>query len=147
MRSASPSGARRGRRNWRKMLEKLVENWKMDGKFGVRMLLYVLLRIWFHGIYSFLIGEVRRSRFHKWVIIPLTIYFWIQSHFYPIITWWLIPRIVGGLQPWWFQWDKWGQVVHSKNWGELTHNHDLWVVHHQVVCWLAKFVGKTWPIS
>ena len=35
-------------------------------------------------------------------------------------------------QPWLFQWDKWGQVVHSKNWGELTHQHDSWVVHHQV---------------
>ena len=35
-------------------------------------------------------------------------------------TWWFIPRIVG-YQPWLFQWDKWGQVVHSKNWGELTH--------------------------
>ena len=31
-----------------------------------------------------------------------------------------------GLQPWLFSWDKWGQVVHSKSWGELTHQHDSW---------------------
>ena len=24
-------------------------------------------------------------------------------------TWWLIPRIVSGLQAWFFSWDKWGQ--------------------------------------
>ena len=26
----------------------------------------------------------------------------------------------------------WGHTAHSKNWGELTHQHDSWVVHHQV---------------
>ena len=46
-----------------------------------------------------------------------------QMHMFPgwYDTWWLIPRIVSGLQPWLFQWDFCGGNVHVNNWGELTH--------------------------
>ena len=41
-------------------------------------------------------------------------------------------HLVSGLQPWWFQWDKWGQVVHKNNWGELT--------HLRFVGWTTKYI-------
>ena len=36
-----------------------------------------------------------------------------------IPTWWPIPRIVSGLQPWLFSWDKWGESTY--NWGYKPH--------------------------
>ena len=54
-----------------------------------------------------------------------------------------------GPQPWLFSWDKWGFNVHKQNWGELTHNHDSWVVHHQVMntkWWTGWWFQPLWKI-
>ena len=37
----------------------------------------------------------------------------------------------------------WGQVVHSKNWGELAHLNDPWVVHHQVCSYMKNNIGMS----
>ena len=74
----------------------------------------------------------------KWKIMAILLLSFYHYPYLMIIQWlfhdfshsysWIRPYLVAHptnrkwvKQPWWFQWDKWGQVVHKHNWGELTH--------------------------